>query len=563
MLKYLHGKFIRGKYMRQKLSDFRPGLRMKMTHRRFRQNFGARIFILLIFLISSCTSPAIIPTSPPPDTPAPVLEPTQTPTAVEPTIVPTLQPEAACEYQQQMQAVRSGLNFDWNRITPYNCYDLTLILMDEADTHYSGTARITFTNQTIEPLPDLVFRTYANADVIFGGNLVITSAEVNGIPVEPELLLEDGTAYRLLLPQMLQPGATITAFLEFTGRVPENFGSPNVYGTFNLSRAEPILSLASWYPILAVLENGEWQVFPVSPVGDVVVSEIAFYRVLIDAPADWQVAATGALTSQSADPARTTHEFVSGPVRDFMIVASPVFTTEEVLHGDIRLVHWRLPGIEYDGTSLEVAGRSIDLFTERFGPYPYSQLDIVDIPLQNASGVEYPGLIILATTLYSDPTRRDFLPTVVAHEVGHQWWYAVVGGDVNQHPWQDEGLTTFSTLLYHEEYDLPYYQGTIEFYRQRVASYEQEFGPQPVGQPVTAFTARDSGYAIVVYYKGALFFVDLREQIGEEAFFSALSSYYSAGKFRIVSPYILLNLFEHACECDLSDFYRAYGAIYP
>jgi aminopeptidase N len=179
------------------------------------------------------------------------------------------------------------------------------------------------------------------------------------------------------------------------------------------------------------------------------------------------------------------------------------------------------------------------------------------------AGLNIPGLIILANTLYTSPSLRDFLPTVVAHEVGHQWWYAVVGNDVNQHPWQDEGLTTFSALLYHEEFDPEYYAGTIDFYRQRVASYEQEFGPQPIGQPVSQFVNRESGYAVIVYYKGALFFVDLREEIGDEAFFTALSSYYSTGKFRIVSPYILLNLFEHACACDLSDFYRAYGAIYP
>jgi hypothetical protein len=215
---------------------------------------------------------------------------------------------------------------------------------------------------------------------------------VNGASIEPEVLLEDGTAYRLLLPQSLQPGETISASLQFTGRVPENFGSPNVYGTFNLSRAEPLLSLASWYPILAALDDGEWQVFPVLPVGDVVVSDIAFYRVLIDAPADWQIAATGNRTSIAPSDGRVTHEFVSGPVRDFMIVASPIFIIEERLHGEIRLIHWRLPGIEYDGTSLEVAVRSIDIFTDRFGPYPYTQLDIVDMPLQNASGVEYPWL---------------------------------------------------------------------------------------------------------------------------------------------------------------------------
>jgi hypothetical protein len=528
-------------------------------------NSGIRMLILLAFLIASCT-PADLSPAPTP-TPEATITPAETPTIAPaqptPTAFPTLQPEIACQLDQQMQAVRSSSSFDWNRIEPLTCYDLTLVLMDESDSSYTGTARVTFTNPLDVPLPDLVFRTYANADVIFGGTLLISSAEVNGQSVEPEVILDDGTAYRLMLPQSLQPGETVTAQLSFSGAVPEDFGSTDIYGTFNLSRSEPLLSLASWYPILAALENGKWQVFPVAPVGDVVVSATALYRVLIDVPQEWQIAATGILTTSTPNSDRITHEFLSGPVRDFMITTSPAFQPEELQHGDIRLVHWRLPDITYDNTALEVAARSLDIFEERFGPYPYTELDIVDMPLQNASGVEYPTLIIMATRLYSDPDLRDFLPTVIAHEVAHQWWYAVVGNDVNQHPWQDEGLTTFTALLYHQEYDPDYYQGSIAVYRDRVARYEAEYGPQPIGQPVTQFAGSDPGYAVIVYYKGALFFVDLRAEIGEEAFMTALASYYSTSRFRIVSPDMLLNSFERACSCDLSDFYRSYGAIYP
>jgi aminopeptidase N len=462
-----------------------------------------------------------------------------------------------------MQAVRANIDYDWDRVAPLTCYDLSMVLLDGVDQRYTGTARVTFTNPLDEPLTDLVFRTYANSDVIFGGSLKITTAEIDGVAVEPQVLLPDGTAYRLPLPDKLQPENIVTVVLQFEGELPQDFGSARTYGTFNLSRQEPVIAMASWYPILAVLDGSEWQVSPVHPTGDVVVSEIAFYHVVIDAPHDWQIATTGILASSAAHEFRITHEFISGPVRDFMVIASPAFDTEEIQHGDIRLVHWRLPDITYDSSVLTTAAQSLDLLTDRFGPYPYTELDIVDIPLQNASGVEYPGLVILATNLYTDPDRRSFLQTVVLHEVAHQWWYAVVGNDVNRHPWQDEGLATFSALLYHEKYDPAYYQGSIEFYRQQVSRYEQENGQQPIGQPVSAFNNTDSGYAIVVYYKGALFFVDLRTEIGDEAFFSALSSYFAISKFRIASPNVLLNAFERACRCDLSGFYRSYGALFP
>jgi len=520
-------------------------------------------FILVIFTLASC-----IPISEPP---APIPEPTPEPTIVlvspaapdtDPP-APTQPPQADCRVNQQVVALRQGVDLDQRRLGPLTCYDIMLTLLDGSDNLYTGSALIAFTNPLGEPLSDLVFRTYANASVIFGGNLRITSAVIDGFEVEFESVLQDGSAYRLSLPLALQPGESVTVSLHFEGELPLNFGAGQTYGIFNLSQQEPIISLAGWYPILAELDSTGWVINPVLPVGDVIVSETALYRVSIEVPEDWQIAATGSLISSIPYNHRTIHEFVSGPARDFMVIASPVIQPEVVQHGSIRLVHWQLPGISYDETTLTVAARALDLFEDLFGPYPYSELDIVDMPLQNASGVEFPGLIILATNLYQEPDRLGFLPTVIVHEVAHQWWYAVVGSNVNLNPWQDEGLATFSTLLYHEQNDPNHYRGMIEFYRQRVAEYEQAYGTQAIGQPVSAFVDKGSAYAIIVYYKGALFFVDLREQIGDEIFFSALASYFSSARFRIASPDLLLNAFERACRCDLSGYYRAYGVIEP
>lgn len=45
----------------------------------------------------------------------------------------------------------------------------------------------------------------------------------------------------------------------------------------------------------------------------------------------------------------------------------------------------------------------------------------------------------------------ESLETVVAHEVAHQWWYAVVGSDPVNQAWQDEALSQFSMLEYLED----------------------------------------------------------------------------------------------------------------
>ena len=68
-----------------------------------------------------------------------------------------------------------------------------------------------------------------------------------------------------------------------------------------------------------------------------------------------------------------------------------------------------------------------------------------------------------------------------------------------------------------------------------------------------------SEYAPIVYDKGALFFVNLRDKLGDQIFFDALASYYSAEHYKIASPVDLLGAFESSCNCDLTDFYSQWG----
>jgi aminopeptidase N len=59
--------------------------------------------------------------------------------------------------------------------------------------------------------------------------------------------------------------------------------------------------------------------------------------------------------------------------------------------------------------------------------------------------------------------------------------------------------------------------------------------------------------------KGALFFVALRDRIGDRAFFDALHAYYSDYHYEIASPADLLGEFERSCGCKLKDLYQEWG----
>lgn len=467
---------------------------------------------------------------------------------------------SACPVHNQSAAMLEAESPDWGSLGLATCYDLILNLDLEAD-GYSGAARITYTNRTGGELSEVVLRTYPNAERIYGGRLEIPTVAVNGEAVDPQDFLPDRTAVRLPLDDPLPAGDSVLIELEFSGEFTRNFGEFGAYGVFNYVSAEEIVTLANWYPIVAPWREGEWDADPVIGIGDAVVSETSLYQVGITAPAGWQVVTSGSRISQEQINRQTRGTFVSGPARDFIISASPNFVLRESRVDGVLIRHWGLEdGEERWDEALQATVDAVALFNQRFGPYPYAELDVVQVPLQLAAGVEYPGVFLIDDSQYEINAESPFLlGIVVSHEAAHQWWYAVVGNDVLEDPWQDEALATFGSLLYQQEHQPGVYPGTLRFYRARVSEVEDAGTNSAVDQPLEAFRRRPELYSPVVYTKGALFFVELRERLGDEAFFGALQSYYSANKFQIAQPSELLSAFESACSCELDEFFAEWG----
>jgi aminopeptidase N len=468
---------------------------------------------------------------------------------------------ANCDIPSQGAALSPDQIPDWNDFPINACYKLWLNLQDDPK-EYEGKAQITFTNLSDEILNDLVFRSYPNAERIYGGMLDFTSARVGGNPVQPMSFLSDSTGLRLLPDDPILPGETVVIELEFNGRLTDGFQDhPGTYGLFTYSQDEDVATYINWYPILAVREGGHWLAEPVVGIGDSVVSEVGLYLVEITAPKNLQVVTSGSLIEQVSEADLEIYTIASGPVRDFPVVASPNFILAQTEADGISINHWGLPsGEERWEEALQTTVDSLAVFNEAFGPYPYKELEIVSVPLQLASGVEYPGLFLMKDELYHVDQERSFLlPTIIAHETAHQWWYGLVGNNVINDPWQDEALTTYSSLLYLEQYQPQVYQGTVDFFNQDAGEVDDQLTSSDIGQPVKAFIQRPEYYSPVVYSKGAIFFVELRERIGDQAFFKALQDYFSTNLYSITPPSSLLSVFEKSCQCGLDDFYAQWG----
>ena len=94
---------------------------------------------------------------------------------------------------------------------------------------------------------------------------------------------------------------------------------------------------------------------------------------------------------------------------------------------------------------MQTAKDAIRTRSEWIGEYPYNVVSAVQGPESFGGGMEYPTI-----TLISPQANEKLLEFTIAHEVGHNWFYGILGTNERQHPWMDEGINTFYDNRYTE-----------------------------------------------------------------------------------------------------------------
>ncbi|MCS6856165.1 MAG: M1 family metallopeptidase [Sandaracinaceae bacterium] len=448
-------------------------------------------------------------------------------------------------------------------------------------------------NSEDRPWNEVVLRLFANAMTnppplrLLSGRCLETSCRVEA--QSPSVIV-----FRPSAP--LRPRTSLRIAIELEGQVPEiaeerlslmaqgleslaliEGGSSQRAGDYGLfARGGGILSLASFYAVPARRRQGRWETDDGGTMGDLSTDALHHVEARFSIPSQATLVATGIEEAPSSISAsRKEVRVVATAIREFAALISPSFSSESCTTQGVRVRSFFLPAHREAGTSIaQAACRSLALFSQRFGPYPYTELDVVEAPLVGgAGGVEFSGLVTVATMFYRDgldlpfggvgallgsmlggsqgnssgfasmiASMREF---VTAHEVAHQWWHGLVGSDSRRHPWIDEALAQYSAILYVEEFYGPA-RAREEAERQVAMSYRlmrlQGHPDAPVDRPISAFR-NPIAYAGIVYGKAPFFYRAIRETIGDQAFFRALLRYASSHRFREASPRAVVDAF--------------------
>ncbi len=187
--------------------------------------------------------------------------------------------------------------------------------------------------------------------------------------------------------------------------------------------------------------------------------------------------------------------------------------------------------------ALDHAARTIDFFNEYFGvPYPLPKSDHIALPDFSSGAMENWGLItyreiaLLADPATTSISSKQYIATVIAHELSHQWFGNLVTMKWWNNLWLNE---SFATLMEYLATDAlhPEWQQWDEFAsNEGVAALRRDCidGVQPVQVDVSSPAEISALFdGAIVYAKGGRLLRMVQTWIGDDAFRRGLTDYFT------------------------------------
>jgi hypothetical protein len=391
--------------------------------------------------------------------------------------------------------------------------------------------------------------------------------KVNEEPAVTEMHPEYNDIIKIILPKPLAPGDKVTISKPFFVKFPTYFSRSGFI--------DDAFAVCQWYPKPAVYDSKGWHPMPYLNMGEYY-SEFGSFTVNITVPSNYVVGATGILQTESelnqykqngTENKKRTGNFVKYTASGASAVKTLQYKAENIhdfaWFADDDFV------VQYDTLKL-ASGKIVDAFTffseqkntkwsksvdfvedavrnysTWIGEYPYPVVNAVEGPGNVSSGgMEYP----MITLITSPESNEEGLDGVITHEVGHNWFYGILGSNERDYPWLDEGLNTY----YQFRYEAEKYRSNSVFGSAIPADLKQkgpsEFQgviynainenvpmPEAISTPSEKFKTKDE-YGTVIYLKTALWAYIAEITIGKETFDKGLQLYFSRWKFKHPSP---------------------------
>ncbi|WP_157977256.1 M1 family metallopeptidase [Taibaiella helva] len=388
----------------------------------------------------------------------------------------------------------------------------------------------------------------------------------------------DPDVIRVVLPQPLAPGGQITIETPFRVKLPLTFSRMGHQGQS--------YQVSQWFPKPAVYDAHGWHPMPYLDQGEFY-SEYGAYHVEVTLPENYVLMGTGNileekerlwLDSLAKLPAGFTgkESRKSALLKDTAnIPSSPVMKTITFEEENIHDFAWfadkrwqvRKDTISVPGTgnivtaytcylpkhesgwekSLQWVRDAINGYSSAVGPYPYKTVKAVEGALSAGGGMEYPTITVIAASNSPDEVR-----TAVVHEVGHNWFYGMLGSNERAYPWMDEGINSFYEHKFASTGAMWLGGKDINELVYDMLSATHDLVPADTAAAVMP----EMNYLADIYVKSAGFMRWLEAYMGPDTFRSAMQEYFNTWQYKHPQPADFEQIFRRHSAKNLDWFFN-------
>lgn len=383
----------------------------------------------------------------------------------------------------------------------------------------------------------------------------------------------NNTIMRVFLPEILKPGDSITFIIRFKtyfdrGTIRRRMKVYDHHGYKHFNGVH-------WYPRIAVYDRKfTWET--AQHLEKEFYGDFGSFDIQLNLPEQYIVEATGLLVNPSdAMPSELRRKldlsnFKNTPLNTQPSVVIPPSSNRKIWQYHANNVHdfaftadpsYRIGEVEWNGIkcialaqennasawqqTAQFTANVIATYSRDFGLYEYPKIVCADA----ADGMEYPMITLDGGTY---PGHQ----ALIAHEVGHNWFFGMIGSNETYRAALDEGFTQFLTAwsmrkLSREKQPelrrafMGYMDDAIEGKDEILETHSDDFH---------SATGHGGGYRHV-YYKTATMLYNLQYYLGDSLFLQCMRNYVSQWKFR--HPYIddFRNSITQSAQTDLTTFF--------
>lgn len=432
---------------------------------------------------------------------------------------------AGCESQRPFRSVEPHSGLAKGRP------ERTAILNHDIDLHFDlESGRI-----QVEDQIDVVV-TESPLRLVLGKDLEIDRAMEGDQPLPFEVDTGDKASNLISLKIPDHPRGKLTRItLKYHGRMPQvdfsdgRHRGSEIGGYINKDSAL-LLSTAHWYP--TVPEQ----------------STLLTYNLRVYAPKGQEVMAAGDRQPPGGFFKKQDHTSfrMQYPTEGINVISGPYHVRTRKVKGISLATFFTDDDEEQSEAYLSGMEGHLKNFEERFGPYPYSSMAVVDSPLME--GLGFPQFTIIGKRLLRIP---GMIQGSLGHEMLHNWWGNSVYPNMERGNWS-EGLTTYL----HDHTGAVKKIGGAAARRELLERYTiyTQSGPEP---SLAEFREREDGAGLAVGYdKAAYVFGMLESEIGTERFYSGLKRFGEENRFRIATWEDLKRAMEKESGQSLDTFFK-------